>query len=468
MRRKRILIPLICVMAGIGLGAGGYCAADSYFQDRFGPNTWAGDIYCTGKTVEEVNRELIAQVQSPVVTVTGSQGESYALNLDEADYRYDFTEVLRSFQKNQANTSWIETMQSRHEISFGALQADFDRQKVEAWWEKLPMVRAEEAKPFLELALEEDGYTLHSTLEGHLDVEKGLECLIAAVEQGETEISLTSDCYFDYPMNATQKQVYQQWKALNDMEQCGLIYDMGAEQIVFDEGLMSRFIAKDEEGNPLYDEEGKPYYDHDAVDAYIEELCGEYQTYGVEHDFPSSRGETVRVTGKTYGTELNVKKEKQFLWEYLSDEESRLSETVHVPVYVHDTPVHGRDDVGGTYIEVDLGEQKLYYYIDRELQIQSDIVSGNLRTRHNTPEGVFAIYYKSQNTVLRGPGYASRVRRWMAVYRGIGLHDASWRDAFGGDIYETDGSHGCINLPDETADFLYDHAEIGTPVIMYY
>ena len=29
----------------------------------------------------------------------------------------------------------------------------------------------------------------------------------------------------------------------------------------------------------------------------------------------------------------------------------------------------------------------------------------------------------------------------------IGIHDASWRDTFGGTIYKTSGSHGCINVP---------------------
>jgi lipoprotein-anchoring transpeptidase ErfK/SrfK len=48
-----------------------------------------------------------------------------------------------------------------------------------------------------------------------------------------------------------------------------------------------------------------------------------------------------------------------------------------------------------------------------------------------------------------------------------GLHDASWRDEFGGDIYEEDGSHGCVNLPTSAAATLYDLVDYGTPVIVF-
>lgn len=174
------------------------------------------------------------------------------------------------------------------------------------------------------------------------------------------------------------------------------------------------------------------------------------------------------VPGVKYGTELDKKKEMAYAWEYVSDPDKRLLPENHVPAYKHETPVKGLNDIGDTYIEVDLTNQKLYFYKEGELLVASDVVTGNLRTKHDTPAGVNYIYGKYKNTVLRGPGYASFVRWWMPVYKGIGLHDANWRDEFGGDIYKTSGSHGCINMPDDTADIVWEYSEIGTPVVMYY
>ena len=70
--------------------------------------------------------------------------------------------------------------------------------------------------------------------------------------------------------------------------------------------------------------------------------------------------------------------------------------------------------------------------------------------------------------MLRGPGYASPVKFWMPVIRGVGIHDASWRDEYGGDIYISNGSHGCINTPYDIVSQMYERVEVGTPVIMYY
>ena len=78
------------------------------------------------------------------------------------------------------------------------------------------------------------------------------------------------------------------------------------------------------------------------------------------------------------------------------------------------------------------------------------------------------IYGKQRRRILRGPGYASFVNYWMPVNGNIGLHDATWRKEFGGEIYKTSGSHGCINLPYEKAEKIFEKAEVGLPVIMYY
>ena len=46
-------------------------------------------------------------------------------------------------------------------------------------------------------------------------------------------------------------------------------------------------------------------------------------------------------------------------------------------------------------------------------------------------------------------------------------HDADWRSSFGGEIYKTNGSHGCINLPPAKAAVLYDHVYKNMPIICH-
>ena len=49
----------------------------------------------------------------------------------------------------------------------------------------------------------------------------------------------------------------------------------------------------------------------------------------------------------------------------------------------------------------------------------------------------------------------------------VGMHDASWRSEFGGELYVTNGSHGCINLPTEKAAKIFETVEKGEAVFVY-
>ena len=107
--------------------------------------------------------------------------------------------------------------------------------------------------------------------------------------------------------------------------------------------------------------------------------------------------------------------------------------------------------------------------------MESDCVSGDTTTGHGTPTGVFGIMFMLRDTTLRGVmqsngkyEYETKVGYWMPFYDGCGFHDAWWRTAFGGTIYQGDGSHGCVNLPVSGAETLYQYCEDKMPVVVYY
>ena len=53
-------------------------------------------------------------------------------------------------------------------------------------------------------------------------------------------------------------------------------------------------------------------------------------------------------------------------------------------------------------------------------------------------------------------------------WTGIGFHDADWRSSFGGSIWISNGSHGCINIPPSKMGDLYNKAETDMPVVVHY
>ena len=59
------------------------------------------------------------------------------------------------------------------------------------------------------------------------------------------------------------------------------------------------------------------------------------------------------------------------------------------------------------------------------------------------------------------------VSYWLGFYGSYGIHDARWRTMFGENYYERNGSHGCVNTPTEAMAQIYEHAEVGTPVVVF-
>jgi len=122
--------------------------------------------------------------------------------------------------------------------------------------------------------------------------------------------------------------------------------------------------------------------------------------------------------------------------------------------------------VAPTYVDVDISEQTLRYYVKGKLVLTSPVVTG--RPSMPTVQGTFSVYLKSRNTYLTGPGYHTMVSYWMPFYKGYGLHDAVWQAKFGGTRYKDGyGSHGCVNMPLAKARDLYGMIAVGTKVIVH-
>ena len=197
-----------------------------------------------------------------------------------------------------------------------------------------------------------------------------------------------------------------------------------------------------------------------SIRAEIETRIKGYDTIYAEKEFKTTNGEIFVSDKGTYGDKVNFDEEAKFIYRMFL---LQASETQRLPIYTLDLP----DDVGGTYIEISLEQQHLWYYENGELCMETDVVTGT-RGKHDTPIGFYYVSEKINGKYLRGDDYVTWVDKWMRLTNsGIGLHDADWRSSFGGKIYTYNGSHGCINLPPDFAYELYDRIERKICVIIY-
>lgn len=138
-------------------------------------------------------------------------------------------------------------------------------------------------------------------------------------------------------------------------------------------------------------------------------------------------------------------------------------------------PVYDEDPVTenlSSYIEIDISRQRVFMYLNGECIVDTPTVTGSIGDGYYTPTGVFYLNNKVYDTVLRGSNrdgstYASPVTYWMPFYRGYGMHDANWRNKFGGTIYKNNGSHGCVNLPENAAATIYNNITYEMPIFIY-
>lgn len=463
----------------------GYLLLAFYYRSGFSLNTWINGVYCTGKTVEEVNEELLSGTEAPVVILkTEKYGFTDRICIEEFDFSCEYMSALENYMEERNPLLWVDniTFHKNHQI---LPYITYDETKFRDAFENTWSVRAYSqslecyALQYSEL---KNGWTLYDGLKDRIDIDKAFKLVKEAVSQGQGEIIINLDeldCFYDVPMNEEQKRIEEMWNKLDAFQNFDLVYDMGDEQISLScyPEIVGSFIKNEYRADigdgmyyPVTDGQGRFVLNEEAVSLFVEGLADTYDTYGKDRKFMSTRGDMVTIpAGGTYGTKLDRKAEIKYLTENLFNEDFHTGiPHLHVPEYEKQGVVRGRDDIGDTYIEVDMTEQKMYYYADGELIIETDVVTGNTGRRMGTPQGVNYVYNKQKNRVLRGPGYASPVKFWVPVKGSIGIHDASWRSEFGGEIYKTNGSHGCINTPSDVMEKLYDAVEIGTPVVMFY
>ena len=159
-----------------------------------------------------------------------------------------------------------------------------------------------------------------------------------------------------------------------------------------------------------------------------------------------------------YGDKIHRTKEFNFLKEVIINKWSCLD---RIPEMEIDYP-----DIQANVIEISLEDQHLWYWQNGEVYMETDIVTG-WKNKWDTPPGVYRILNMIDGVYLEGEDYKTWVDKWMRFWNGYGLHDATWRNKFGGEIYKRDGSHGCINLPPKFAATLYDMVTPGDCVVIY-
>lgn len=482
-------------MAVLGIGA--VIALDQYYQHVFPIFVTINEVYCTGMTVGNVTEILddAYDLHNDKVMVRLIDGKTYEMPLDEygvtVSYEPAVAECMEQCKSRPFQwlgdwlNYWLEWKPPRiplfrENIVYPVYYCDtavMTAKLEDTEWLNNNLYTTSNTVSIVRSATE--GYILVDETKDLLSKEDAVELICEEIVNHLTntggapfqsiliDLSTGPDkeiCYKNAPYTAAMKETLAKWEGIRDFQNFHMIYQFGDCEEIVDANVVADWIALDEEGEIIFDENNIPVLDETMIAEYVAYLSTTYNTVGIERKFRATRGDIVTVSGGGYGNALDEKAEYEFLLNAFLNKESGTRN----PQYTSEAWEKGSDDIGDTYIEVDLGNQHMYYYVDGELVIDTPVVTGNTSRRWDTPAKVCFVYFKQKNRVLRGANYATPVKYWMAVDGHIGIHDATWRKDFGGEIYKTNGSHGCVNTPLEIMAELYDMVELGTPVIMFY
>ena len=458
----------VLVASGVGLLTAGYIAAGVHFSDHFYPSTKFFGIKASGLTVEEVKRQVEKKVEGYQLQIKGRSsggsniGAGDRITADEVGMKYRDNGMIDRAMRQQYPAVWpaalLKTILAPNEETLGT---EYDSSLADSVIRNLTVFdssRVIEPKN-AELKYTADGAVITKEVMGtRLDYDKTKTAIIHALNDGSTSIDLEKEGLYQNPeVYADDDALNEKANALNLVLGANVTLEMGDQSVQINPEMTAEtFLSLDMDGNY--------YVDDSKVSSYIVKLADKTDTVGRKRTFHTSLGTTVELEGGDYGWTLDADSTAQELEEALKEKKKGTLE----PVYFTTGLCRDKNDIGNTYVEIDLTNQHMWFYKNGSLIVDTPVVTGNPQKNNETPSGgVWSLKGKYRNATLKGEGYATPVDYWLPFNGGVGIHDLQKRYYFGGSVYNGAGSHGCINTPLAAVKLIYNGIGDGTPVVVY-
>lgn len=436
-----------------------YIAVAVYFSSHFYEDTEIYGIDCSQKSVEEVKILVAEKLDEYRLEVKERGGASEYLSADQIDLKFVDNSSIDRMAKAQRSYIWpIMLMMERDDMAGVAFS--YDQKKALTAFKDLecmnPIYTKAPTDAYVQVT--DSGFEVVKETEGNtLNPETTAKALYAALDGGKSVLDLEEeDCYLKPDLYSDDEALVAEAEAKDVLVQADITYEFGSRQERVNAPVIAQWITQAADGSYVIDDV--------EVTEYVEALAAKYDTFGLPRQFYTSLGTTVTLTDGDYGWCMD---QDATVVDLLNALGSGYQGTME-PQYTYTAMSREENDIGDTYVEICISQQVMWCYKDGVCIVYTPVVTGNPNKGNATPSnGVWSIDAKMQNYTLVGEGYRSPVDFWMPFNGNVGIHDMQTRAYFGGTIYLTNGSHGCINTPYANAKTIYENVSIGTPVIVY-
>lgn len=434
-----------------------YLLISIYFTSHFFFNTVVNGVDLSLKSYKETDKIINNYIKDYKLTLIERNKEIEEIRGQDIEMNYKKNNSIPEIYNKQNAFKWISSLITKEEYYLEDLFF-YNEESLENKINVLNCLNKEIIEPQNVSFKYSNG--LYETVEevyGNKINKEKLEKLIReSLLKGERELDLEEKfCYENPKYTLSSEKTTETKDILNKYVSTNIKYLFGSKSEVLDGNTINKWLIVDEDLNVIIDEK--------AVNGYVRALAQKYNTVGKARKIKTSTGKTIEVKGGFYGWRIDLEKEIEALIENIKNGDILEKE----PIYAQTAISREEDDIGDSYVEINITKQHLWFYKEGKLIAHGSVVTGNPTRGFGTPVGIYMINYKEMGSTLRGPGYEANVSYWMPFNGNIGIHDASWRYSFGGEIYKRNGSHGCVNSPKYLAKKIYENIEEGTPVICY-
>lgn len=435
------------------------------YAEKYYNGTYVNGVNISGMTVDEAKEALSSELDSLSFTVTDKNGDTYQYSLiDDFGMTYSLDEVLEEIKIELDEDNMLDLWFSDKDYQLNVFELDEDMTisciKDSQYYKDGKEDKTTNAKS----VFDDDSlsFVVKEEYQGtNIKAESFEETILDAINSGTFSLDLSTGDYYVHPSILSDDEgLASEIEALNSYLEAEITYEMPSTTVVCDVETYNEWLDYSD---------GEVVLDEDAMSDYVEDLSDQYDTYNKSRSFKTTAKGTITISGGSLGCLTDVDGEVDELKDNILNQE-----------VVSRTPVYSQEEaenngVGYSYVEVDISNQMVYLYKNGSLIISTSCVTGNSSKGYDTPTGVYHVSYKQSPATLRGQydsstgtyEYESDVTYWMPFNGGVGLHDATWRSSFGGTIYKTNGSHGCVNLPYSAAKTIYSNITSGYLVIVY-
>lgn len=449
------------IAIGIAVGVCGvfYALGVMRFGEVLYPNTFINGECYDMQEAGTVSEGLIDNTKTfSIKTLQGTE----KINGEEIGWSTALSPSIEEIQEEQSPWAWPIALFQKHEYTTKEVHS-YDEELLAKKIDSLKFMTKESTLPSdAHIAKTEEGYVLVPEIDGDTPiVEKVHEVIAKALDENLEKVDLDQEgCYYKAGIRSDNEDLVAQITALDEIQNMVVTIDLTESAEVLDKSVFLDWTSY---------ENGELTFDYDAVDGYVNELANKYDTWQKSRTFTTHDGQQISVGGgdwDNYGFLMDRETTIDIIKGAIM---SGVSQIVQ-PEWIHTGLTRNtvNSDIGLTYVEISISEQHMWYYQDGNLMLDTDVVTGMDIPSRATPRGVYRVRWKETEHTMQGSYGTAFVHYWLPLTEdGVGIHDASWRDSYGGTIYINSGSHGCINTPYGKMQELYSMISSGTPVVIY-